>query len=236
MDEPRDSPPQQLGNEPSPATVPPSVAVDLTTEVRWFFDGRLPEEVRSWFTHDGKLGLPETRRDSYRLDGEVDIGVKRRYETILELKLRQSQPEPYLHRDLDGQVETWQRFSPADGMLHLGPTTVWIDVDKTVIKRRFAPTGSEVALTEATRAMTGNGCDAEVAEVAVNGRSAWTFALAAFGEGADHRASLAAAWDTLADGRSRPRQLPIPWGESCSYPEWMAKHIHPGAPPTGGLR
>jgi hypothetical protein len=204
------------------------VVVDLTSELRWFFDGPVPRDVHAWFTHDGATGLIETRRDTYRLDGQVDIGVKRRYETILELKLRQGTPRPFPHRDLDGQLEVWRRWSPADDMIFLGPNTRWVDVDKTVIKRRFAPDGDEAALTHETRAMSGNGCDAEVAGVTVRGRPAWTFALAAFGPTEDHTSSLTAAWASLMAVRSLPRRLPLPWANSCGYPEWMAGHFHDG--------
>lgn len=216
-----------VGTSPTPRAAPSDkVVIDLTSELRWIFDGRLPDDVRRWFTHDGAAGLSETRRDTYRLDGEVDIGVKRRYETILELKLRQGPPQPFRHRDLDGQLEIWRRWSPADGLVYLTPDTIWVDVDKTVIKRRFAPDGDEIALTHETRAMSGRGCDAEIAEVTVRGRPAWTFALAAFGPAEGHRSSLTAAWDSLVAVRSLPHRLPLPWVNSCGYPEWMAGHYH----------
>ena len=200
----------------------PEVAVDLTTELRWFLDGRPPEDVVVWFTHEGSTGLSENRRDTYRLDGQVDIGVKRRYGKVLEMKLRQGLPEPFLHRELDGWLETWQRWSPADGLIHLSPNTTWVDVDKTVVKRRFACDGREVPLTESTRAMTGQGCDVEIATVSVAGRMASTFAFAAFGPAEIHRSSLRVAWAALLRDWPRPWPLRLRWAVSCGYPQWMA--------------
>ena len=55
------------------------VAVDVTTELRWFFDGPLPQGVLSWFTRDDTAGLAESRWDSYRDDASDDVGIKRRF-------------------------------------------------------------------------------------------------------------------------------------------------------------
>ena len=207
---------------PTVASTDPDVAVDLTTELRWFLDGRPSDDVVSWFTQGGTTGLAETRRDTYRLDGQVDIGVKRRYGTLLEMKLRHGRPEPFLHRELDGWLETWQRWSPADRFINLSPNTTWVDVDKTVIKRRFDGDGRELLLTEDTRAMTGQGCDVEVTKVTVDGHQAWTFAFAAFGAAEIHRSSIALAWDALVSEGSRPWPLRMSWAVSCGYPQWMA--------------
>lgn len=203
--------------------------VDLTTELRWFFEGALPDEVRSWFTHDGATGFAEARRDSYRLDGQVDVGVKRRSGTILELKRRQGTPARHQHRTLDGQRESWQRWSPADGLIELDGNTTWVDLDKAIFKRRFSPGGQEIPLTKQTRAMTGQGCDAEVATVSVHGRSTWTFALAAFGPADDHRSSLDQAWDLLVRDRPGPARLRLEWVNSWGYPEWTARLCHDDA-------
>ena len=226
MDHSRDVAVSRTESPPETDTqpVPPGVTVDHTAELRWFFDGRLPDDVSSWFRGDDSAGLTETRRDSYRLDGQVDIGVKRRYGTILELKLRQGPPQSLLHRGLEGQLEVWRRWSPADEMIYLNDDTTWVDIDKTVVKRRFALDGEETPLTEANRAMTGEGCDAEVAMISVRDQPAWTFALAAFGPADRHHSLLLTAWEALVRERFLPRRLPLACANSCGYPEWMARH------------
>ena len=217
-------------------TEPPPVTVDLTTEVRWFVDGRLPHDVAAWFTDGGRSGLAEDRRDTYRLDGQADIGVKRRYQRILELKLRTPVADSgFVRPEAHGRLERWQRWSPADGRIYLTDHANWADVDKSVVKRRFDLDGREVPLTEETRPMQGTGCDAEVASVTVDGHTAWTFAFAAFGDEDRHRDLLAAAWGALLAGRRRPGRLQLRHGDSCGYPEWMARRLGDGRGGAGSV-
>jgi hypothetical protein len=201
----------------------PGVSVDLTAELRWFFDGPLPTEVWSWFTRND-AGLVEHRCDTYRLDERLDVGVKQRSGRTLELKMRMRQPEPSsVADDVNGRIETWQRWSPADGLLSLDDDAVWIDIDKTIVKRRFRTDGREQPLSNQTRAMTGDGCDVEIAALSMNGQEAWTFAFAAFGELDTHRDALGAAWRALVEQQPRPDELRLHIGRSYGYPEWIAR-------------
>lgn len=196
--------------------------VDLTTEVRWFFDGPLPSTVRSWFTRAGVAGLSEDRWDSYRVDGDVEVGVKRRFGATVELKRRDGRPERFVaDGGLDGLLETWQRWSPAGDRVVLSGTETWLDVYKTVLKRRFDVAGHEISLSEENRAMSGDACDAEVVALSVHGRPMWSFAFAAFGAGVDHRRLVHAAWDALRVAGETPPELLFDLAGSCGYPEWL---------------
>jgi hypothetical protein len=204
----------------------PGVSVDLTAELRWFFDGPLPAEVRSWFTRND-AGLVEHRCDTYRLDERLDVGVKQRSRRTLELKMRMRQPEPSsVADDVNGRIEIWQRWSPADGLLTLDDDTVWVEIDKTIVKRRFRTDGQEQPLSNQTRAMTGDGCDVEIAALSANGQDAWTFAFAAFGEPDTQHDSLRAAWRALVERQPRPVELRLHIGRSYGYPEWIARATH----------
>ena len=198
------------------------VSIDVTTELRWFFEGPLPPEVLSWFTQSGTRGLSENRCDHYRHDDLVDIGVKRRFGTTLELKKRLREPEVVVLGALTGQLERWQRWSPADDRVQLTADTTWVDVEKSVIKRRFDTEGREVALSEETRAMSGQGCDAEVVELCVEGRPAWSIAFAGFGPHTGQLRSVVNAWDelmhaTFAANIDFARSVPF------GYPEWLVR-------------
>lgn len=199
------------------------VKVDETTELRWFFDGALPSDVSMWFTKSGTAGLGEDRCDSYRVDGMTDIGVKWRFGTKLELKLRH-EPSSQLHlaAHVAGRLESWQRWSPADGAVQVQDDMKWQDANKSIVKRRFDARGREVPLTSETRAMSGDGCDAEVVAIRLGDREAWSFALAAFGPTSDHRPMLEAAWCGLVGDQAPPTPLRLDEHRSCGYPEWLA--------------
>ena len=203
----------------------PGVSVDLTTEVRWFFDGPLPADVRSWFMPKG-IGLLERRCDKYLLDGRLDAGVKQRSRRTLELKIRTGLSESAsVADDVHGRIETWRRWSPADRLLSLADDTVWVDIDKMIVKRRFGTDGQEKLLSESTRAMTGEGCDAEIVALSANGREAWTLAFAAFGPPGTHRNSLRTAWRSLRLRQAPPDRLRLGIDRSYGYPEWISKVV-----------
>jgi hypothetical protein len=213
----------------------PGVSIDLTTELRWFFDGPLPADVWAWFRPKG-VGLLERRSDAYLLDGRLDMGVKQRSRRTLELKLRMGLPQPAsIADDVHGLVETWQRWSPADGLLTLHDDTVWVDIDKTIVKRRFGTDGQPKLLSESTRAMTGEGCDMEIAALSANGRETWTFAFAAFGQPDTQRDSLNMAWRSLSMRDAPPDRLHLHIGRSCGYPEWISKVRPLPTPPPNGF-
>ncbi len=196
------------------------VSIDVTTEARWFFEGALPDDVWAWFTA-GTRGRVERRRDSYRHDDLAAIGVKRRFGTTLELKERQRAPEEIVLGDVVGRLEVWQRWSPADDRIDVSGDTSWIEVDKTAVKRRFDACGTEIELSDETRAMTGQGCDAEVVAVSVGGRSAWSIAFTGFGSPDDQRGHLLRAWDALMT--PHPDVAHIDFGDAVpyGYPEWL---------------
>ena len=191
-----------------------------TTELRWFFPGPLPTEVGGWFT--GSTGVAEQRCDTYLLDGRRDIGVKRRFRETLELKVRQALDERVeLGDGLAGSLELWRKWSPAEGLVEYCTDGRWIDVHKSIIKRRFLIDGTEVAFSSDPH-VTGVGCDVEVAEVTVGAVQVWTFACAAFGPPASRPEALLASWDALVAAAPCPESFEPRTGRAMGYPEWLA--------------
>lgn len=216
------TPSQRDPREPARSPRVSEVSIDTTAELRWFFEGPLPPEVESWFTRAGTRGLSESRRDTYRHDLFTDIGVKRRFGATLELKERLAAPELVDVGGITGQVETWQRWSPADHRVVLSDHSIWVDVDKAIVKRRFEPGGREVALTEATRAMSGHGCDAEIVALTVLGRQAWSLAFAAFGPADVRRRCLLETWSEAIFNQPKPPAIDFDRAQPVGYPEWLA--------------
>jgi hypothetical protein len=191
-----------------------------TTELRWFVPGPLLAEVGGWFT--GSTGVAEERCDTYRLDGRLDIGVKRRFRETLELKVRQTlDGRIELGEGLAGSLEVWRRWSPAEGLVENGSDGQWVDVCKSIVKRRFSVDGTEVAFLAGAQ-VTGAGCDVEVAEVTVGAVQAWTFAFAAFGSTATRRQALLASWRGLLAATPCPEPFGPRTGRAMGYPEWLA--------------
>lgn len=198
---------------------------DITTEVRWFIDGHLPPAVEDWFTVGGSLGWVERRHDLYRTDRMTDTGVKQRSGKLLELKLRLGDPKRLeLPPGVDGQLEVWERWSPADGVVTLDPDTAWRGVRKQIVKRRFAPEGAEIALSADNRTMEGTACDAEVVAVTIGDRALWSLAFASFGPFEQHVSLIEGAWSHLLASTPHPRELQLNHAVSCGYPEYLVRH------------
>jgi len=199
-------------------------AVDAL-ELRWFVPGPLPHEIRSWFS--GSTGVAEERCDTYLLDGRVDIGVKRRFGETVELKVRQSLDGWIeLAESLSGSLEVWRKWSPAGGLVGDAADGRWVDVHKSVVKRRFSIDGTEIPYSSDPQA-TDAGCDVEVAAVTVGAVRAWTFAFAAFGPLSTRRDALLASWLRLVAVAPCPAPFGARAGRAMGYPEWLALTVSP---------
>ena len=195
-----------------------------TTELRWFVPGVLPVDIGGWFI--GPTGVVEDRCDTYLLDGHRDVGVKRRFRETLELKVRQSLDGALdLGDGLAGPLEVWRRWSPAEHLVEVGADGRWVDVRKSIVKRRFSLDGAEIAFSPDATA-TDPGCDVEVAQVTVGTIKAWTFAFAAFGPEATRRDALTASWRGLVASSRFPDSLG-PDGRAMGYPEWLERTVSP---------
>ena len=214
-------------SEPAQLRCPDARSVLDTTELRWFVPGPLPRDISGWFA--GSTGVSEERCDTYLLDGRCDIGVKRRFRETLELKVRQSLEGRIEFGDgLAGSLEVWRRWSPAEGLVVDGSDGRWVDVCKSIVKRRFLIDGTEIAFSS-NEQMPGAGCDVEVAEVTVGNAQWWTFAFAAFGPGATRRDALVASWQGLVAATRCPELFGPRTGRAMGYPEWLALTVCPAS-------
>lgn len=213
--------PEQDNGRIQPLTEP-EVRVDVTTEVRWFVDGDMPDEVHRWFTSTDIDCLAESRCDTYQLDGRPDVGVKRRFRNKLEMKVRFDHTNGLaLDGGFVGRIECWKRWSPADGRAVVADADLWLDAKKSIIKARFDADGARVPLTAHSRGMTGSGCDLEIATVEIGQLRYWTLAFAAFGPMDHHVDYITKAWTTQLAEQPWPLSYPLTAEASYGYPEWL---------------
>jgi hypothetical protein len=194
-----------------------------TSEVRWFARGPLPPDVQDWFTGGRTVGSVEERLDTYQLHELNDIGVKRRYGTTLEVKVRRTfGPSLNLGDGLEGRIEEWSRWEPAeDDGIWQSPDTPWIDVHKVIYTRSFMPTDREVMLPAIHANRLFAGCDIEIAEVTVDGIDTWSLALEAFGPTTPRQRALASSWRTFQAHSPSNENLGFAFDLACGYPEWL---------------
>jgi len=199
------------------------VQVDDTTELRWVAEGPLPTDVVEWFTRGGTRGVVEQRCDTYRMDGRRHQGVKLRFRETPELKVLQAVGKHLvLESGPAGRLQTWRRWSPAEGVEDIDGEVPWLDVCKVVTKRRFSIDGDEIVSTDLEQTTPGAGCDVEVVDITFGDIEAWTFAFAAYGPTAFREHAIVTAWQSLTADGSHPQSLATTFGPSNSYPEWLA--------------
>lgn len=166
----------------------------ITTELRWFYAGSLPDSVQAWFFRE-ELG-PEPhasppRQDRYlSISGCDYLNLKLR-EGRFEVKLRQAQLQ-VLNTDLwEGQIERWMKWSCEDAAfedasvrlsalplsaLPLSESQLsesqpseprWITVEKQRSQRFYQATPEHIQSLD--EPMGDQGCSVEITQLTVHG-------------------------------------------------------------------
>jgi hypothetical protein len=213
-----------------------------SAEMRWFFEGDVPETVRAWFGTEGRGGDEAERIDEYlTLPGCESTGVKLR-EGRLEIKARTSAPVTVaLPGDGLGRREGWVKWSLSLSELESLRESLaaadedWVFVRKRRRLRKLAIDGGRVTEVDAKTTGLGDGCQIEIASLmALRGTQGvpaverdwsrsvpwWSLCFEAFG-GPDSLSDclLRCAGEFL----QRPAPLTLRESDSLSYPGWLAR-------------
>ena len=197
-----------------------------TAEVRWFFEGPIPDEIEQWFCSSLALDAAP-REDHYLLfPAALCLGLKLR-EGWLEIKyLVESVGIHTFMADVIGTVQVWNKDAYGEPAvkeferLQTSAPHLWIAVRKKRTLRRFSPEGTSIVEVPADRVFLRDGCNAEFTKITVDGLAYWSFNFEAYGNPvrvADylHRVAM----HVLKDNQRPSYSFPAP--NSCSYPEWL---------------
>ena len=212
--------------------VDPSAFFYLTAEVRWFRPGRIPQEIRNWFSRGPFSLIPSTRTDRYLVfPSSEHVGVKFR-EQRFEVKT--------LVRELDllkvgkvirGRMELWEKWSagaPSVPLLFHDLSATgdrWTAVTKTRWMRVFHAEGEGIREMDPgdTRLRPEEGCDAEITEIEIGGDPFWTLGLESFGS----HGSLVQQLTGTAQFLLQPvkEELQLSESDACAYPCFLRRYL-----------
>ena len=218
-----------------------------SAESRWFFEGRMPDEVLDWFVPGGRGHVEPERVDDYLLlPGCATTGVKLRAGN-LEIKSMTRASEPVAYASgVSGYQDAWVKWSCKAGDVEalrrmLGATgDRWASVIKSRRLRLFSlDAGAPVELADVFTRLSG-GCQVELTEIGVSTGVLdtvqagdddasldqwWSLSLEAFAHGArDVTATSLAHLTEVANHLFRePPPCRLDANHAASYPAWLMR-------------
>lgn len=207
----------------------------MTTELRWFHCGSVPDSVVDWFQRqvcqvglDGADVHPEVREDRYLwLPGCEFLNLKVR-QGRLEAKLRQATLGVAQFGDRwSGQVERWVKWGcKPPSAISLGAFAtvdgVWIGVKKARSQRHYPISSTQMLQPELAKAagqQESASCSVELTRLEVHQQDWWSLALEATGS------TLAEQWHGLQHLATELSQSPgaplLKVEHSYAYPKWL---------------
>lgn len=181
-----------------------------TIEMRWFYPGTIPTEVKGWFQQDcpgEQLGSVEAREDVYLYLPECDyLGIKLR-QGKLEIKWRKAKLGIlHIGEGWKGQAEKWAKwacedpmqetFVPAD-VVNKGP---WVNVKKVRSQRSY------------------QSCHVEITQLNLKGDVWWSLGLEALTE---HVTPIDNFQVVASQVLKAYPNLQLQASDSYAYPSWL---------------
>ncbi len=204
-----------------------------SVEVRWFFEGPIPDEMEKWFCRGGLLNKAAPREDHYVLfPAPLGLNVKLR-EGRLEIKsLVKALGARSFAADVSGNVQMWEKRSGGDAAfkeferLRTSSPDLWIAVTKERTLRKFSPGGDSIKEVAAGTVFLSNGCNVELTKITVKGSDSWSLAFEAYGDPARVEESLMRVAALVLSDKRHPQFFSA--ANSHSYPEWLERFSKKG--------
>ena len=216
-----------------------------TGEIRWFFKGSLPDEIREWFESKGQGKQEPSRTDYYLLLPYCDTTSVKLSEGNLEVKASTRRPEAVTYtNEVSGYRDAWVKWSSKaddiDALTEmLGATgDAWATIRKSRYLRKYSLDGVSPVEVNAATARPESACQVEISSLSVlTGKLDfpvsdthwaaaspwWSIALEASAPGAagvDVTSPLNDAADHFFRNKP-PHRLSA--SSSMSYPAWLLK-------------
>lgn len=205
-----------------------------STELRWFYPGKLPEAISAWFRTEylGKvLEPPEKREDVYlAIASDCDyMGIKLR-QRRLEIKWRKAELGVLIiTKGVEGKLETWDKWTCEDSKAeNFQPQSVihkshWIKVSKVRQQRKYQVLDRKLVQNVPLNAAVDQGCNLELTQLSIGGNDWWSIALEAFGVSTDNLHIVANK--VFQHYNASPLQPK----DSFAYPRWLTTAIELGS-------
>lgn len=210
-----------------------------SAEIRWVFEGKPKQGIKSWFRNGGYMPSEETRKDQYLIfPGMEKIGIKLRQSKLEFKPIIQSNIDIALPSTIVGKPEVWEKWSIEDSeagefLYNYANNNEehWINVEKSRLLRKFSADNGAIKEVNASE-RPNEGCGIEITELKIrklitNADSTlteyWSFGLEAFG-GKDNICNILEQSinkfmsDDLVD---EFKELSLTIDNSMSYPEFL---------------
>jgi hypothetical protein len=198
-----------------------------TAELRWFYEGAIPEDVTAWFHRGERRPVEQLHRvDHYLwLGGLAELGIKLRQGRI-EVKRRHTvHGVVHFHRQISGSVEEWHKWSFALAAAHRLPgdagtqNSAWIKVRKERQLRKYRITNERQPIAVPDAEYPVQGCHLELTRIRVGENRWWSLGLEAFGPAGALWQYLSLVVDHILGQGLLPT---LEARHSCGYPRWVA--------------
>ncbi len=197
-----------------------------TTETRWFYEGNLPEKMKTWFLgRESDCFESDWREDFYLfLPGNHEASVKTR-EGRLEIKQRvKTHGTIFLPGGTKGKLSSWRKwgFYPDDKDIpvleEITQTEAhWIKVAKKRFLYRFSLDNQGIVGLIPDQPAE-RGCEVELSFVDKDGKPWWSMCFEAFGPEEETPGILSKTARFFFHGPP-PERLDL--AHSLSYPGWL---------------
>ena len=193
-------------------------AIQLTAELRWFFDHPLP-----FATCLAPCAVDESpaRHDFYLRGVGKRLGIKWR-EGSLEIKQQQGDPEVYQHQEVVGYLEHWKKWSfPLAEREDFNRLDDWLAVTKCRYLARFTYCADTQTVTPAAaQDEAANRCTLEYTHLVTEGQAYYTVGLEASGEAYCLTENLQQTIHYLTENTTLEK-LGLELPKSSNYAQWI---------------